>query len=107
MYVWGRRVATSTSIARTDAAHEVLDRVESFRDWASAAGVSLSPTFRTREAGADGAPVVVLPTTALAEYRDGELAHVTPHTDDGSVHTVAERLERLAATAPADSAADL
>jgi hypothetical protein len=41
---------------------------------------------------------MVLPTAALAEYVDEELAFVTPCTDGDTVYTVSDRLDELASS---------
>ncbi|MFB6074180.1 MAG: HTH domain-containing protein [Haloarculaceae archaeon] len=98
--VWGHRIGLSTTTARTDAGRAVLDRLAAFRSWADTAGVSLADAFRVRETTTpvtgECHAVVDLPPFLLAEYREGELTHVTPHVDDGTVRTVADRLATLA-----------
>lgn len=74
--------------------------LESFERWADRTGRSLEPCFRTRraESAITGESTVVCrpPTVALAEYHDGELAHVAPSRVDDRVIEIEDRLESLA-----------
>jgi len=98
--IWGRQIALSTTAAQTDEGRAILETIESFRSWARATDRSLEPLLETREITSsvrnETRVSLVLPTILLAEYDgDGELIHVTPHMADGSVTTVADRLETL------------
>lgn len=80
-----------------DGDHALVDRVAAFREWAAETDATLVGVER-RQTGTlvdDLVPVWTLPALALAEYRDGELVHVTPHERDGAVHTVDDRLGAL------------
>ncbi|MFB6164873.1 MAG: HTH domain-containing protein [Haloarculaceae archaeon] len=110
--VWGRRVSLSTTTARTDAGQSVLERVDAFRAWAEDAGRSVESFFETQRVTSELADreyaALVLPALTLSEYRDGDLAFVAPSSDGGSVCTVADRIDHLAAdlSASEDGAAD-
>ncbi|WP_246983860.1 HTH domain-containing protein [Halorientalis marina] len=99
--VWGRQVGLSSVSARTGAGQFVLDRVASFREWADETGRSVASFFETRRVDSrvtgDKYTALVLPSLTLAEFRDGELAHVAPCSDGDEVTTVADRVEALAA----------
>jgi hypothetical protein len=99
--VWGRQVSLSSAAARTDAGRYVLDRVASVREWADETGRSVASFFETRRVESEITDeeyvALVLPTLTLAEYRDGDLAHVAPCSDGGEVTTVSDRLDVLAA----------
>lgn len=100
--VWGRQVGLSSAAARTDAGRYVLDRVESFREWADETGRSVESFFETRRVSSDITDeeyvALVLPSLTLAEYRDGDLAYVAPCSDGDEVTTVPDRLDVLAAS---------
>ncbi|MCU4742848.1 HTH domain-containing protein [Natronoglomus mannanivorans] len=74
--------------------------LESFERWADHTGRSLEPCFRTRraESAITGESTVVCrpPTIALAEYYDGELAHVAPSRAGERLIDIEDRLESLA-----------
>lgn len=97
--VWGKQAPATRADARTDAGVYALDRVSAFREWARKNGRSVDVAFEKRtvdsELTGDHYRSVVFPTLLLAEYRDGKLACVTPHADDGSVTTVQERLAAI------------
>ena len=107
--VWGREVGLSTTAARTDAGEFVLDRVAAFREWADEHDVCVEAFFETREVDSgltgESYTALVLPAACLAEYRDGGLVHVAPYTTDTAVHTVADRVSALEASAE-DAAPD-
>jgi hypothetical protein len=100
--VWGRQVGLSSAAARTDAGRYVLDRVESFREWAAETGRSIESFFETRRVESEITDekyvALVLPSLSLAEYRDGDLAYVAPCSDGGEVTTVPDRLDVLSAS---------
>lgn len=108
--VWGREIGLSTTAARTETGRTILDRVGSFRSWAAANDRSLEPLLSTREVTSqftgETHSTLVLPTMLLAEYRDDELHHVTPHETDGTVATVADRLEALATSSDRPAVGD-
>ncbi|WP_276254433.1 HTH domain-containing protein [Halomontanus rarus] len=76
--------------------------LESFERWADRTGRSLEPCFRTRraESAITGESTVVCrpPTVALAEYHDGELAHVAPSRVGERVVGIEDRLDALVAS---------
>jgi len=92
--LWGKRVRPNTPEARTEVGRTVLERVELFRDWARNEDRSLRPFVQDRSRGKEFE--VLLPTMALAEYRDGDLVFVSPCTDAEEGHTVFDRLDALA-----------
>jgi len=100
--VWGQEVGLSTTAAETERGRDILDRVGAVRRWANRNDVSVEPFFDGRAAtsGITGEEYTTLrlPVAVLAEYADGDLAYVTPHEDCGTVRTVQDRLDHLAAT---------
>lgn len=104
---WAKRVPR-------DGDAEAVARYEAFLEWADDRDVSMTPFFRTRAAYSrdtgERYEALVPPVICLAAYRDGELATVYPHVEDGTVRTVADGLAsleagRLDATADADEGA--
>lgn len=91
VHVWGEAVPV-------DSDHPIARRVAEFCDWAASNGAELSGIGR-RTVGSlvdEGRTVTTLPTMALAEYHDGDLASVTPYERDEVVYTVEDRLGALA-----------
>lgn len=89
--VWGQAIPV-------DLDHPLVDRVAQFRAWAADHHATLVGV-EDRQAGSlvdEPRQVTTLPTVALAEYQDGELAAVTPHERDGAVRTVADHVGALA-----------
>lgn len=105
--VWGREVGLSTAAAETERGRDILDRVGAVRRWANRNDVSVEPFFdgraATSEITGEEYTTLRLPVAVLAEYADGDLAYVTPHEDCGTVRTVQDRLDHLAAALPAES----
>lgn len=99
VHVWGERVGLSTTAVETDCGQRVLDRIGRFREWANRNRVSLEPFFESRVTTSritgEEYTTLHLPIIVLAEYENGDVVHVTPHEDDGSVTTVQDRLEHL------------
>lgn len=97
--VWGRSFDPTGAAATTAPGRALAGRLEAFRQWAAENGASFGWFFRPqtvdRLTGGVGTRVD-LPTVTLAEYRDGELAFVTPCRLDGRFHTVLGRAERIA-----------
>lgn len=106
VHVWGHQVSLSTAAAKTDAGQFVLNRVEQFREWAKETGRSIGSFFETRRVESEimdeEYAALVLPSLTLAEYRDGDLAFVAPCSDGGSVCTVEDRIDDLAASGVTD-----
>ncbi|MBX0325712.1 hypothetical protein EGH21_22090 [Halomicroarcula sp. F13] len=102
--VWGKQIAPESAAANTEEGKYILNRVAEFRQWALSSNVSLESFYQTSEVESevtDGAyDAMVLPVMGLAEYHDGELAHVAPCTDGDVVHTIMDRVERLENGAP-------
>ena len=109
VHVWGSRIDRTSAVARTDAGEFVTERVEAFSEWACENGLSMGSFFEeepveSRITGEEYT-ATTLPTAALAEYVDDELAFVAPCSDGDTVWTVADRLDALenngqAATGP-------
>lgn len=108
--VWGREVGLSTTAARTEPGSLVLERVAAFRKWAEQRGVSMDPFFESREVRSEltGEEYVslVLPTSCLAEYEDGDLVHVAPYCAESAVCSVADRVSSLEERARSGRRAD-
>jgi hypothetical protein len=107
VHVWGGAVGLDGPLAETDHARFVLDRVSTFREWASANDVSLLG-FETRESHCEftgqDCRALSLPAVTLAEFHDEELVGVTPCRTADGVHNVGDRIEELAAVESADGA---
>lgn len=101
VHVWGRRISPDAAAADTDAGRFVLDRIEAFEDWANDVGTSIRSFFDTDEVDSsitgESYVAITVPTLTLAEFRGDELRCVAPCADDGTVHTVSDRLDVLEA----------
>lgn len=99
--VWGKQAPATPSDTRTEAGADALDRVDAFREWAALNDRSLTPAFDVREVDSsltgERYRALVFPTHLLAEYEDGRLDCVTPHSDGDDVVTVSDRLAALEA----------
>lgn len=98
--VWGRSFDPTGPAAATDTGRALADRLESFREWAAVNGASFGPFFsaHTVERLTGGAYTrVELPTVTLAEYRDGDLAFVSPCWMDDRHHGVLGRVAAVVA----------
>lgn len=99
VHVWGSRIDRTSAAAGTEAGRFVTERVEAFTDWASEQGLSMGSFFEEEsvESSITGEEytAMTLPTAALAEYVDDELAFVAPCSNGEAVCTVADRLEVL------------
>jgi hypothetical protein len=97
--VWGKQIAPESAAAGTEEGTYILNRVAEFKQWALSNNVSLESFYQTTEVESEvteeAYDAMVLPVMGLAEYRDGELAHVAPCTEGDIVHTIMDRLERL------------
>jgi hypothetical protein len=104
--MWGKKMRRSSAAAYTEEGQVVFDRVAEFREWAAGEGRDLEPFFEERTERCEFTDaedsVVVLPSVALAEYRDDELVHLAPHVDDGEQVTVQERIQKLRGEDDAD-----
>jgi len=97
--VWGRSFDPTGAAAATDPGRALAGRLEAFRQWAAENGASFGGFFRPRTVArltGEAGTRVDLPTVTLAEYRDDELAFVTPCRIDGRFHTVLGRADRIA-----------
>jgi hypothetical protein len=96
--VWGDGVSLDDRVQRVAAARSIRETVEELRAWADATGRDLQgfAVHETRSAmTGEVHRNLTVPTVALVERRDDEVAFVAPCHDDVT-HTVAERLDRLA-----------
>ncbi|EMA23776.1 HTH domain-containing protein [Haloarcula argentinensis] len=100
--IWGRRIEPRLA-QRTAEGRHLLERLSMFEQWERDSDASLDAFDwehpLTNMVSDDSVSVITLPTLALAEYVDGDLQHVAPCTRDGTVHRVADRVNRLADTA--------
>lgn len=109
--VWGKRVGLDTVDAETDHAREVVETVDSFREWADRNDLSVGTFFETRRVDNritdDSYTALELPSMAMAEYRDGDLEWVSPCLDPetGATYPVHDRVETVEETL-ADPVAD-
>ncbi|MFC7138285.1 HTH domain-containing protein [Halosimplex aquaticum] len=89
---------------------DARDRYLAFTQWARDRGVSLRPSFQTRECYAmdtgEKGEWIVFPAISLAVYDDGDLAAVYPHADGEEYHSVADGLSTLAGTNGDESVED-
>lgn len=108
--VWGKQIARQSAGAHTEAGEYVLNRVAEFEQWALSNNVSLESFHQEQtvdnETSDDVVEAIVLPVMGLAEYRDGELAHVAPCTVGETVHTIVDRLDRIERGEPSALEAD-
>ncbi len=99
--VYGRSFDPTGPAAATDPGRALADRIAAFRRWAAENDASFGPFFRAQAVDrlAGGSCTRVdLPTVTLAEYRDGDLAFVTPCWLAGRHHSVLDRANLLAAS---------
>jgi hypothetical protein len=110
VHVWGRRIATDTTTAGTDAGEAIFDRLNAFHAWADRTGMSLDSFFAIEETRStitgETYEAVVLPTMTLAEYEGDDLRFVTPCTDGTAVYTVPDRLDALVSEEATPGATD-
>jgi hypothetical protein len=99
VHMAGEKVGIASAAARTAVGRRALDEFEQFRGWAERNDRSLDRFFeiRTVDSAFTGERYQALsfPAITLAEYVDGELRHVAPHTDGSTSTTVSDRLDRL------------
>lgn len=97
--IWGERVGLSTTAVDTDRGQDVLERIATFRRWASRNRVSLAPFFEstqtTSRVTGEAYTTLRLPVIAMAEYRGTEVVLVSPHEGTDGVCTVEDHLDRL------------
>jgi len=86
VYVWSDGVAPGSAAAETPAGRAVLDRVAAVHEWAERTEASVAPFFETQAVH-----------SALAEFRGGRLAFVSPCLVDGERRTVLDHLATLGA----------
>jgi hypothetical protein len=101
VFVWGKEVGLSTSVAGPERTELVLDRVGQFRAWAADRNAALVG-FETREASTltgETYTALSLPVLALAEYDGEQLVGVAPCRTEHEDRTVERRIEALEATA--------
>lgn len=99
--IWGNRIEPETA-RRTAEGRHLLTRLSTFKRWARDADASLDAFdwqhSMTNMATDESVSVVTLPTLVLAEYVGDDLQHVAPCRRDGAVHSVTDRVNRLADT---------
>ncbi len=100
--VWGHEVGLAETPERTATGRFIRERIAAIRAWARENDVQVSPFFRNREV-TDGITgecytAVRLPVRCLVEYRDTDIAHVTPHRTEQRTVGVADRLQQLEVT---------
>jgi len=92
----GECVCPSLETAETDIAKLLLDRYQSFEEWAAENGRELVG-FREKDTESllTGTSVtgIVFPRVALAEYRNGEVTFVAPSTNGTDQTAVEDRLD--------------
>jgi len=102
--VCGHQVPASVDTAQTAVGARLVTRLAAFQEWARRNDCSLAPAMDLRTVDDSMADThyraLRLPAVLLAEYRDGDLRCVTPHHDGDSVHSIADRLDELAAGEP-------
>ena len=100
VYRWGRTVDLGGTAPCSETGDILFDRVGSFRSWAADAGVELEGFVRRETTGLAEEPRIVLavPVVTLAEYIDGELVGVAPHSGGGETLTVEGYLDALEST---------
>lgn len=91
--IWGEKIPCDP---QTLVGRSTLEKIERLEAWSDRVGASLAPFFETRASGSllteDSTRCIVPPTCCIVE-RDGEtIHHVAPCIDDGTVQTVADRL---------------
>ncbi|MFT4923701.1 MAG: hypothetical protein ACI8XM_002931 [Haloarculaceae archaeon] len=97
--VWGNQIGLTSTAVETDRGADILDRIGAFREWASRNDVSLEAFFDSRETEShltgESHTSLRLPVLVMAEYEGDDVAYVTPHERDDTVHTVDDRLDEL------------
>lgn len=98
IHEWPHQINLSSDESVDPEDFTARERVLQFADWAREEGVSLP--FRdpqTAGSGRMGPEYVVLdlPRMMIAEYRDSELRCVAPFSENGTKHTIEERLDAL------------
>jgi hypothetical protein len=98
--VCGRSFDPTGPAAATEPGRALADRLESFRDWADENGASFGRFFRARTVerlAGEPCTRIELPTVTLAEYREDDLAFVTPCHLGERHYTVLDGVRRLTA----------
>lgn len=101
--VWGDQIPLDRE-PRTATGRQLYRLLGTFERWADQPGRTIRPFFETRTRGfATTEPgrenqVLSLPAFALAEYHDGQLVWLSPHSRADSSHTVDDHLEAIPAT---------
>lgn len=111
VHIWGERFDPTSAAARTEPGRFVRRRVAAFASWADRNGVSTGSFFEPEPVRSsitgEEYTAVTLPSVALAEFVDGEVAFVAPCSDDGTTCSVEDRLDALELerrAAPAETA---
>ncbi len=99
--VWGERISTEPTVARTAAGKRIRERVREFRQWATESGETLSGGFDRETIHSaitgDSHEFITLPSVALACRNEGELSWVVPSkpAETADPVTAADRLRSL------------
>lgn len=94
--IWGDKIPSDT---QTAVGTSLRGCIEMFERWCDSADTSISPFFESRPSGSvatdDTREMIVPPVVCLAEFHNETLQHVAPCVDDGTVCSVANRIETL------------
>lgn len=92
--IWGERIPSDPE---TTAGQSILNKIEALEAWSGRAGTSLAPFFQRRMSGSllteDTAESIAPPICCIVEHEGDTIHHVAPCIDDGTVKTVADRLD--------------
>lgn len=101
VHVWGKRICPDAAAAETDTGEFVLERIETFEEWAEREGMSVGSFFDTHEVDSsitgESYSAITVPTMTLAAFRDDRVEWVAPCTDGETVYTVDDGLDALEA----------
>jgi hypothetical protein len=98
--IWGDRLSTDSTVARTDKGAFIHHRIAEFRQWAHEHDAVLEGGFETRTIHSsitdETHEFITLPSLALTARRNGSLEWVVPSSQGGGpVTTVRDRLVSL------------
>lgn len=100
--VWGERVSTGPTVAKTDSGASIRRRITEFRQWANQHDVTLEGGFdrQTVHSSITGKTheFITLPSVTLAARRDGDLEWVVPSSDEARAEptTPMDRVQSIA-----------
>ena len=99
--IWTKEIRISGPLEGTGYYENVFDHLKSFQEWADEESVLLNSGFRIQsvncEITGETYRVLTLPSLCLAVYEDDDLCAVYPHSDDDTVKTISNCLNRLEA----------